>query len=116
MPTTTVGLFFIRQGRPSSPAVSVHKSDAGEFVLKLRLLDHQGTHKEGYVVRWIGEDARAFYAAHPDLKAGDALSLDLLNPRSLPGVTAPEIHASVRGCRLMPARSPAAAPPSRTAA
>jgi hypothetical protein len=108
MPTTTVGLFFVRQGRASNPAVSTHRSDDGQFVLQMRLLDHQGPHKEGYVVRWIGEDARAFHAAHPDLKAGDALSLDLLNPRSLPGLQSPEIHATVRGCRLMPARVPAA--------
>lgn len=109
MPTTTIGLFFVRQGRASSPAVSTHINDTGEFVLKLRLLDHQGTHKEGYVVRWIGEDARAFHAAHPGLKAGDALSLDLVNPCSRLGMTAPEIHATVRGCRLMPPRLPAAA-------
>ncbi|RZA11330.1 MAG: hypothetical protein EOP02_32495, partial [Proteobacteria bacterium] len=70
MPTTTVGLFFIRQGRASNPAVSTDRSDDGQFVLKMRLLDHQGPHKEGYVVRWIGEDARAFHAAHRGVDLG----------------------------------------------
>jgi hypothetical protein len=46
MTTVTLGLFFIRQGRASSPAVSTHTTDV-EFALKLRLLDHQGqTRKE----------------------------------------------------------------------
>lgn len=108
MPTTTVGLFFIRQGRASNPAVSTHTNDDGQFVLKMRLLDHQNTHKESYVVRWIGEAAQAFHTAHPNLKAGDALSLDLINPCCRPGPLSPEIHATVRGCRLMPPRVPTA--------
>jgi hypothetical protein len=42
--------------------------------------------------------------------------MELTNPRILPGVHSPEIHATVRACRLMPPRVPAAMTASRAAA
>ncbi|MGJ7555080.1 hypothetical protein ACSFBI_13845 [Variovorax sp. RB3P1] len=110
MTTTTNGVFFVGSDRPGRPAVSHHKSDAGDFVLKLRVVDNQGPRaKEIYVVRWIGLDAAAWRDKHPALKAGDALRLELTNPRSMPGAHAPEIHAAIRTCELLPARAPAVA-------
>jgi hypothetical protein len=108
MTTTTNGVFFVGSDRPGRPAVRQHKSDAGDFVLKLRVVDNQGPRaKEIYVVRWIGLDAAAWRDKHPALKAGDALRLELTNPRSMPGAHAPEIHAAIRTCELLPARAPA---------
>jgi hypothetical protein len=110
MTTTTTGVFFVGKDRPGRPAVSEHKSDAGEFVLKMRLIDNQGPRAvEVYVVRWIGPAAAAWRAQHRDLKAGDALRLELANPRSMPGAQAPEIHAAIKACELLPARAPAIA-------
>ncbi|KQX34664.1 hypothetical protein [Variovorax sp. Root434] len=109
MTTTTTGLFFVGKDYPSRPAVTEHRNDAGDFVLKMRVVDNQGPRAvEGYVVRWIGPEAAAWRARHPALKAGDALRLELINPRSMPGVHTPEIHAAIRACELMPARAPAA--------
>lgn len=106
MTTTTTGVLFVGKGYPTRPAVSVHKTDRGEFMLKLRLIDNQGPRcLEVYVARWIGEEARAWHIAHPDLKAGDALRLTLINPRSMPGAVAPEIHAAITACELLPARA-----------
>ena len=34
MTTTTTGVFFVSKDRPGRPAISEHKSDAGEFILK----------------------------------------------------------------------------------
>jgi len=112
--TTTTGVFFVGKDHgPKQLAVSEHRNDAGEFVLKLRLIDNQGPRRvEVYVARWTGTDAAAWRARHPHLKAGDALRLELVNPRSMPGAVAPEIHAAIRACELLPARSPAAAQPA----
>lgn len=110
MTTTTTGVFFVDKDRSGRPAVSEHKSDAGEFVLKMRLIDNQGKRAvEIYVVRWIGADAAAWRAQHRDLKAGDALRLELTKPRSMPGAQAPEIHAAISKCELRPARASATA-------
>lgn len=109
MTTTTTGLFFVGKNHPTRPAVTEHTNDAGAFVLKMRVVDNQGPRAvEGYVVRWVGPEAAAWRAKHPALKAGDALRLELINPRSMPGAHAPEIHAAIRACELMPARAPAA--------
>ena len=42
MTTTTTGTFYVNKDRPGRPAISEHTSDAGEFVLKMRLVDNQG--------------------------------------------------------------------------
>lgn len=114
MTTTTTGVFFVGKDHgPKQPAVSEHRNDAGEFVLKLRLIDNQGPRRtEVYVARWTGADAAAWRSRHPHLKAGDALRLELVNPRSMPGAIAPEIHAAIRACELLPARAPVAAQPA----
>ena len=110
MTTTTTGVFFISKDRPGRPAVSEHKSDAGEFVLKMRLIDNQGPRTvEVYVTRWAGQAAADWRARHPDLKAGDALRLVLTNPRAMPGAMSPETHAAITSCELLPARTPAPA-------
>ena len=110
MTTTTTGLFFVGKNYPSRPAVSEHKNDAGDFVLKMRVVDNQGPRAvEVYVVRWIGPEAEAWRAQHRGLKAGDALRMVLTNPRSMPGAHAPEIHAAITSCELLPARAPAPA-------
>ena len=110
MTTTTTGVFFVGKDRPGRPAVSDYKTDAGEFVLKMRLIDNQGPRAvEVYVVRWIGPAAAAWRSHHRNLKAGDALHLELMNPRSMPGAQAPEIHAAIKTCELLPARAPAIA-------
>jgi hypothetical protein len=110
MTTTTTGVFFVGKDRPGRPAVSEHTSDQSEFVLKMRLIDNQGPRAvEVYVVRWVGPDAAGWRARHPGLKAGDALRLELINPRSMPGAHAPETHATISSCELLPARAPATA-------
>lgn len=110
MTTTTTGIFFVGKDRPGRPAVSEHTSDAGEFVLKMRLIDNQGPRAvEVYVTRWVGPTAAAWRAAHRNLKAGDALRLVLSNPRAMPGAMSPETHAAISSCELLPARAPAAA-------
>jgi hypothetical protein len=110
MTTTTTGVFFVGKDHPSRPAVSEHKNDAGAFVLKMRLIDNQGPRAvEVYVVRWVGSEAAAWRARHASLKAGDALRLELINPRSMPGAHAPEIHAAITSCELLPARTPVTA-------
>ena len=110
MTTTTTGVFFVGKDHPTRPAVSEHRNDAGDFVLKLRVVDNQGPRAvEVYIVRWVGESAAAWREKHRHLKAGDALRLVLTNPRSMPGAHAPEIHAAISSCELLPARTPAAA-------
>ena len=110
MTTTTTGVFFVGKDRPGRPAVSEHKSDAGEFVLKMRVVDNQGPRAvEVYVTRWVGQAAAAWRAQHRHLKAGDALRLVLTNPRAMPGAMSPETHAAISSCELLPARTPAAA-------
>jgi len=110
MTTTTTGVFFVGKDRPGRPAVSEHKSDAGEFVLKMRLIDNQGPRAvEVYVARWVGPAAAAWRSQHRDLKAGDALRLVLTNPRAMPGAMSPETHAAISSCELLPARAPAVA-------
>ncbi|SFQ41393.1 hypothetical protein SAMN05216567_115143 [Variovorax sp. OK605] len=106
MTTTTTGTFFVGKDRPGRPAVSEHKSDAGEFVLKMRLIDNQGPRAvEIYVTRWVGPAAAAWRAQHSTLKAGDALRLVLTNPRAMPGAMSPETHAAIASCELLPARA-----------
>ena len=110
MTTTTTGVFFVGKDYPGRPAVSEHVDDNKDFVLKMRLIDNQGPGRiEGYVVRWLGPNAEAWRKAHPSLKAGDALRLVLINPRSLLGPRgSPETSAQVSTCELLPARAPAA--------
>lgn len=115
MPTTTIGLFFVGKDFPTRKAFSTHL-DGETFILKLRVVDNQGPRRvEAYVVRWAGPEARGWWDANGPLKAGDPLSLELVNPRSFPGLHAPEIHADVVKCRLMPHRA-AAAPAAPQAA
>lgn len=111
MTTTTTGVFFVGKDYPSRPAVSEHHDDSKTFVLRMRLIDNQGPGRiEGYVVRWSGAAAQAWRQAHPALKAGDALRLVLINPRSLLGPRGtPETSAQVSACELLPARAPAVA-------
>ncbi|MGO4609419.1 hypothetical protein AB4142_24050 [Variovorax sp. 2RAF20] len=110
MTTVTTGVFFVSKDRPGRPAVSDHRSDTGEFILKMRLIDNQGPRAvEVYVTRWVGQTAAAWRAQHPELKAGDALRLVLSNPRAMPGAMSPETHAAISSCELLPARAPAAA-------
>jgi hypothetical protein len=110
MTTTTTGVFYVNKDRPGHPAISEHTSDAGEFVLKMRLIDNQGRRAvEVYETRWVGPAAAAWRAAHRNLKAGDALRLVLSNPRAMPGTVSPETHAAISSCELLPAHAPAAA-------
>ena len=106
MTTTTTGVFFVGKDRgPKRPAVSEDWSDAGDFVLKMRVVDNQGPlRREVYVVRWTGPEAAAWRARHRELKAGNALRLQLTNPHSMPGLHVPEIHAAISSCELLPAR------------
>jgi hypothetical protein len=111
MTTTTTGVFYVGKDYPGRPAVSEHQDDSKTFVLRMRLIDNQGPGRiEGYVVRWSGDAAWAWRLAHPALKAGDALRLVLINPRSLLGPRGtPETSAQVSACELLPARAPAVA-------
>lgn len=108
MTTITTGIFFVGKDHPGRPAASEHRDDAGTYVLKLRVIDNQGARRvEGYTVRWLGPQAQAWRNAHPTLKAGDILRLELENPRSLLGSTGmPETQATVRTCELLAARNP----------
>ena len=104
MTTITTGLFFVSR----TPAIARPDPALG-FVLTLHLIDNQGEHKkEPYVVRWTGEQARAFWTAHGALAAGTPLEVELRNPRSFMGGRSPEIHAQVVRCELKPARARAA--------
>jgi hypothetical protein len=95
MTSTTTGVFFIGKDCPGRPAVSEHKSDAGEFVLKMRLIYNQGPRAvEVYLTRWIGRATADWCTRHPYLKAGDALRLVLINPRSMPSAVPPETHTA----------------------
>lgn len=115
-PTTTTGVLFVGKDRAGQPSVSTHRNDAGQFVLKLRLLDNQGPHRlEPYVVRWTGPEAEAWWIEQATLPAGTALSLELANPRAFPGMRSPEIHADVVRCRLLPPRNAPAAPAAQVA-
>ncbi|WGT64970.1 hypothetical protein [Variovorax paradoxus] len=111
MTTTTTGVFFVGKDYPGRPAVSEHLNDCEVFILKMRLIDNQGPGRvEGYVVRWMGPEAQTWRKAHPALKAGDALRLVLINPRSLLGPRGtPETSAQISSCELLPARSPVTA-------
>lgn len=105
MPTTTTGLFFVARDYANRAAFSTHNDPDGTFILKVRVVDNQGPQRvEAYVVRWTGPQAKAFWDKHGPLKPGTALELELLNPRSFPGLRSPEIHATVKQCRLMPPR------------
>lgn len=107
MPTVTSGLFFVAKDRPGRAAASAAPAADGSFAVTLRVVDNQGPRRvEPYVVRWAGAEASAWWDAHAPLKAGDALALELLNPRAFPGFNAPEIHAEVSCCRLMPRHAP----------
>ena len=106
MPTLTSGLFFVGRASPARPAAIAHREDDGTFALTLRVVDNQGPRAlEPYLVRWRGHEAEAWWSAHGPLKAGDALQLELVNPRAHAGLRVPEIHAQVRTCRLLPPRS-----------
>ncbi|MFV0678404.1 hypothetical protein [Variovorax sp. tm] len=110
MTTITTGLFFVGKDHATRPAVSEHTNNDGAFVLKMRVVDNQGPRAvEVYVVRWVGPEAAVWRAKHRSLKAGDALRLVLTNPRSMPGAHAPEIHAAITSCELLPARASAPA-------
>ena len=105
MPTKTYGTFFVAKDRPSRAAARTEFAESGTFVLTLRVVDNQGPRRvESYVVRWTGADARIWWDSHRPLKAGDPLSLELVNPRSFLGVNAPEIHADITSCRMLPRR------------
>ncbi|WP_431113020.1 hypothetical protein [Variovorax paradoxus] len=120
MTTTTTGVFFVGKDYPGRPAVTADRDPDGSFVLRMRLIDNQGPGRiEGYAVRWVGPEAQAWRIAHMNLKAGDALALTLVNPRSLLGTRgSPETTAQVVRCELLPPRSlargtaPAAAQPA----
>lgn len=108
MPTTVTGTFFVVKDAPQRPATSTHHDPAQGFILKMRVIDNQGPRAlEPWVVRWVGPEAEAWWRQHAQLKAGDALALEVINPRSFPGIRASEIHAHVRTCRLLPPRSAA---------
>jgi hypothetical protein len=114
MTTTTTGVFFVGKDYPGRPAVSEHHDDSKTFVLKMRVIDNQGPGRvEGYVVRWPGAAAEAWRKANPAIKAGDALRLVLINPRSLLGPRGtPETSAQVSTCELLPARAAATPQPA----
>ena len=123
MTTITTGVFYVGKDYPGRPAVTCERDAKGTFVLKMRLIDNQGRPAgsqgpqiiEGYAVHWSGPEAQAWHIAHLDLKAGDALALTLVNPRSLIGTRgAPETTAKVVRCELQP-RTPACAPTRMTA-
>jgi len=106
MPTITTGTFFV--GRRGATAQSDPEHG---FVLTLHVLDNQGKGRvEPYVVKWTGDAARTWWGAHGPLKAGDALRMELVNPRTFPGLRAPETHAQARACELLPARHNTAQP------
>lgn len=98
MPTITTGVFFVGK---QPPQWSV---EGDQFVLTLRVVDNQGPGRvEPYMVRWVGEAARTWWSEHQGLMtAGRPLHLQLVNPRSFPGLRAPETHATVAQCSLAP--------------
>lgn len=108
MTTKTIGTFFVGKDYPGRKAWDT-RVEGDTFTLSLRLIDNQGPRcVEPYVVRWRGPEARAWWHTHGPLKAGDALALELENPRSFQGMRTPEIQANVVRCELLPPRAPAA--------
>lgn len=98
MPTTTTGVFFVARQLPASSC------EGEEFVLTLRVIDRQGPGRaEPYCARWVGEVARAWWLKNKaQIQAGTPLAMVLHNPRTFPGLRAPETHAAVHTCELAP--------------
>jgi hypothetical protein len=98
MPTTTTGTFFVARQAP------IAATEGDEFVLTLRLVDRQSPGcAEAYQVRWKGASARTWWDEHrAHLQPGTPLRVVLHNPRTFPGLRAPETHATVHTCELAP--------------
>ena len=82
--------------------------EKGVFGLTLLLIDNLGDgRKEGYRVRWCGEQARAWWAAHRELlRPGAALQVRLSHLHVYPGSNAPytaELRARVVSMELVKA-------------
>lgn len=99
MPTITTGMFFLARQRPTTGL-----SPDGDFQLTLRVNDNQGQHRvEPYQVTWAGNAAKNWWNEHQQrLQPGQPLALELVNPRTFPGLRAPETHATVIRCELAP--------------
>lgn len=99
MPTTTTGIFFVRKQRFAETS----RDDNG-FRLVLRLLDRQGPGAtEAYAVTWRGAEAESWWREHASrIGPGTPLQVELHNPRSFPGLTGPETHASAHSLSLAP--------------
>lgn len=99
MPTTTTGVFFVARQRLQAAA-----DQRDGFKLTLRVVDNQGPGRvEPYLITWKGEEARTWWQANEQrIQPGTPLRLELHNPRSFPGLRAPETHATVHACTLAP--------------
>lgn len=98
MPTVTTGLFFVARRLPTAEV------KADEFTLTLHLIDRQAPGcAEPYVARWKGNYARTWWDEHNKrIQPGTPLRVVLHNPRTFPGLRAPETHATVHSCELAP--------------
>lgn len=101
MATLTTGVFFVARARPETGTDA-----SGNFTLRLRVIDRQGPQRvEPYVLTWAGPAAALWFNEHGhQLQPGQPLSLELVNPRSHPGMRSPETHATVARCALAPSR------------
>ena len=102
----STGILFLGKTRPVA-----EKGTDGVFRLTLLLIDNQGRGKEAYRVRWVGDEARAFWERHRDhLKSGTVLRAELANARAYIGTTyppLPELRADVVRLEYLPPKAAA---------
>lgn len=87
-----------------TPPLATTAAD-GQFQLTLLLMDRMGPHRvEPWRVTWSGPEARAWWQAHEQaLPPGQPLAIRATAIRSfVSGRTAPETHARVLSCALVP--------------
>lgn len=99
------GTLYLSRTRPV-----VDTAPDGAWRITLLLFDRQGPQKtEAWRVRWAGEEARAWHAAHKHLlEPGAVLRVQLERARSYLGqANTPEIHAKAICMQIEPKRQPA---------
>lgn len=101
MPTTVQTTLFLGHERAQATGTST-----GAFQLSLFTLEPiQPGMREAWRLFWLGDEARAWFAAHgATLKAGQPLAVTATRLRAIAGPRGPEIHARVLSLALAPWR------------
>lgn len=106
MSTTVNTTLFLARERP----LATRTAD-GQFQLALLTMEPiQAGMKEAWRLYWLGDEARAWWAANSaTLQPGQPLAVTLTRLRAIATTRAPEIHARVVSLALAPWRHEAAA-------